>query len=567
MKFSRLAVAATIAFSASSINAAQYRLEPLPLDTVSINHFAQAIADDGTVVATTQNEFNPPIDLTLLDFDSESLINLLTDVDAARAGNFNLADYTTLVNLLLSARANNSVTLQRLAEFRSYFVTGAEYDLIPGLDIVTETFDDYTNSVNVRARDILGSSTVVGSSDAPYLTVDYVNADGDEQTFVLSDHITRGFVEVNGVTTGLTSVETRLGGYSEAYAINSNMQVAGFGATELYGSGVDLIDTCADPEVRGDIPEELCLRNIRETGAGTTNALRASARTRPHIWQLDVNGAVINVETYDLLFTPEENDTFNYIARAFDINDAGIAVGDSMTGEGVVVTRPGSSFGQTEAQLVATMYSNGVTTELLPREENQLSNALLINDDYIVGTVTRESNGVSRETLFVYDLATETVEYPSGFFSTAGTTPRAINDNNIIVGESEVEASVETVREKNAFMFNIDTQEFINLNTLIECDSEYTLVDAVDINNNNEIVVNARLRAPSKEVNGEPVLNDAGETTLVDTVYAVKLIPIPNGEIDDCQFEVEVIERQGASWNFGLVALLLAMIVRRRRKV
>ena len=566
MKFSRLAVAATIALSASSINAAQYRIESLPLDNVSVNHFAQAIADDGTVVATTQNDFNPPIDLSLIDFDSEAIIDLMTDIDAARAGNFNEADYTSIVNLLIAGRASNSVALQRLAEFRSYFVTGSEFELIPGLDIVTDTFDDYTQSVNVRARSILGNSTVVGSSDAPFYSLDYVDEDGNELTYVISDHITRGFVQLNDTTTGLISAETRLGGYSEAYAINSNMQVAGFGATELFESSAELIDTCTDPEARGDIPEELCLRNLREIGTGLPNVLRSSARTRPHVWQLDANGSVISFETYDLIFTPEEDDTFNYIARAFDINDAGIAVGDSMTGEGVIVTRPGSSFGQTEAQLVATMYNNGVTSEILTRDENQLSNALLINDDYIVGTVTRESNGVSRETLFVYDLATETVEYPSGFFATAGTTPRAINDNNILVGQSEVEASVETVREVNAFMFNIETEEFINLDTLIECDSDYTLVDAVDINNNNEIIVNARLRTPSKQVTGDPVLDDAGETILVDTVYAVKLIPIPNGEIDDCKDDDDVVERQGASINVGLAGCLLILVGWRRRK-
>ncbi|WP_100657350.1 DUF3466 family protein [Alteromonas flava] len=567
MKFSKLAFASAMALSVSLAEAAQYRIEPLPLDAIAVNHFAQAITNDGNMYVTVRGEFNPPVDVSLLDFESETLVAALTDVDAAKAGNFNTADLTTVVNILIQARSANSVVLQRLAQYRSYRTDGVDSILIPGFDIVTDTFKDYTQSANAIVRDAIEGGISVGRGVGPYSKLDYIN-DSDEQiTFVLNEHIERGFVDFNGVTTPLLSVETRLGGYSEAVAINDNLQVVGFGATSLSENSVSLIESCADEDTRGDIPEALCLRNLRESGGGLADVLRRAAQTRAHVWQLNSAGEVIDTTAYGLIFEPEADNTFSYVSRAYDINNAGIAVGDSMTGDGVSITRPGASFGQVEAEIVAVTFADGVVTELLPREESQLSSATLINDDYIVGTVTRESNGVSRATMFVYDLATQEASYPRGFFASAGTTPRAINNNNIIVGESEIEASAEQVREKNAFMYDVANDSLVNLNTLLECDSPYTLVDAVDINDNNEIIANARIRQEGKNIRGETFLDENGNTVIEDTVYAVKLVPIANGQIDDCQLIEEPIERKGASTYPAVLLGLLGMVFWRRKKL
>ena len=79
MKFTRIALATTFALVTSASHAAQYQLELLPLDEVAVNNFAQAITNDGTVYVTAQDEFNPPIDLSLIDFENEDLLEALTD--------------------------------------------------------------------------------------------------------------------------------------------------------------------------------------------------------------------------------------------------------------------------------------------------------------------------------------------------------------------------------------------------------------------------------------------------------------------------------------------------------
>ena len=118
-------------------------------------------------------------------------------------------------------------------------------------------------------------------------------------------------------------------------------------------------------------------------------------------------------------------------------------------------------------------------------------------------------------------------------------------------------------------MYNIDTEEFIDLNYLVSCDNNYELLEAVDINDNNEIIANARIKATSKYVTGNDIINSDGETVDVDTIVAVKLSPIANGSIDECEVpeDEQPFERSGAStgW-FALFGLLTAAFLRRRFK-
>ena len=132
-----------------------------------------------------------------------------------------------------------------------------------------------------------------------------------------------------------------------------------------------------------------------------------------------------------------------------------------------------------------------------------------------------------------------------------------------MVGEAESNVFNSQSREKSAFLYRASSDEFINLNTRIACDSPYTLIDAVDINDNGEILVNARVRVPQKDILGEIIIDDNGEQIIVDRAMAVKLEPINGGTIDDCGDE-EKFERSGASIN-GMLILFLSLFAVRRR--
>jgi hypothetical protein len=118
-------------------------------------------------------------------------------------------------------------------------------------------------------------------------------------------------------------------------------------------------------------------------------------------------------------------------------------------------------------------------------------------------------------------------------------------------------------------MYNIDTEEFIDLNDLVSCDNPYELIEAVDINDNDEIIANARIKATNKYVTGNDVINSDGETEEIDTIVAVKLSPLANGSIEECEIpeDEQPYERKGASTGWlAFFGLFAGVFMRRRLK-
>ena len=586
MKRTQLAAAVLLATGSISAVAATYSVTPLPLKDIGQNNYARSIDNTGKMLSMVESEYNPPIDIDQLEEDT-SFFTLyggsLENEDDAIQGVFTDYDYTYIVNYIVSN--STAAQGQKLASFRTYLSDTSDYYLVPGLDEVTDKFDDYTWSVTSTGRDSVQGSYVVGDSTGLVILDEYEDEDGETINYTYPESAQQAFIQTSsGGTKILPPVDDTIGGFASARAINNDLQVAGFSTVSFLDSVDDAIEACEEEETRGDISEGYCLYKIynsffsvpRISSYYVTNSLSyassfiLSSELNATIWQVDVNGDVISTDTFPLLFTPEEDDSSHYFTLAYDINNQGIAVGEGLTGETVTITRPNSS-GYTESERVATVFRDGETIELLPREENLASQAIAINDNnWVTGAVLRASNDIARSRLFAYNLDTTEQLYPEGFFTGAGVQANAINNNNIIVGKSDIDATSDTVRQTHAFMFNIETEEFLDLNDLIECDSEYTLVDAIDINDDNEIIANARVKSNSKYITGVDIINSEGETIEEDTIIAVKLSPLSNGTIDTCEVEDEddePYERQGASTTlYGLFTLCLVTLFRRRIK-
>ena len=563
MKRTQLAAAVLLASGSFSAAAATYSITPLPVNDKAKHTFGKSIDNSGYVLATTQLEYSPPVNIELVE---ESGFFARTDVvlenrEDTMDGIFTDSDYTTVVYFLLNNRGSGRT--QQLASYRSYIMDTTDVELVPGYDEVTDMFDDYTHSVVTVARDSLAGDFLVGTSEGLFKTLEYTNDSDETIIYTYSDMGQQAFVEVNGETKRLAPSDTLLGGNSHAYAINQNLQVAGFGSVSYSEELQPEIDDCYDDEERGDQPVENCLRRVKATRAFLFPVLNT------HIWQLDSAGDVISTQVYPLLFEPEEDDDAGYYTRAYDINNQGIAVGDATTGERVRVQRPNSTGSSSEDEVVAVSFFDGETNEFLPREENLKSNAVAINDNnWITGGVLRAVSTVARQRLFLYNVDTGDALYPQGFFNNAAVHPSDINNNNIVVGRSEFEASTDGVRETRAFMYDIDTDTLTNLNTLIGCDSPYTLVDAVAINDDNEIIVNARVSQNATYITGNEIVDSDGEVTEVDNIVSLRMTPIANGEIEDCAVEgqeEEKYERQGAATSALWLGLLGLAIGFRRR--
>ncbi|MEE3058296.1 MAG: DUF3466 family protein, partial [Pseudomonadota bacterium] len=83
------------------------------------------------------------------------------------------------------------------------------------------------------------------------------------------------------------------------------------------------------------------------------------------------------------------------------------------------------------------------------------------------------------------------------------------------------------------------------------------------------IIANARIKATNKYVTGVDVINSDGETQEVDTVVAVKLSPLANGSIEECEVpeDEQPYERKGAATgSLAFFGLFAAVFMRRRLK-
>lgn len=553
----RLAVALSIALlSMSSVEAAKYRVVELDVANEGQDSFPSAINDDGEISVNVTLPYNIPIDIDLINFDSV----LLTDPEAASVGNINDTDYELLLTNIRGQQG--SQFFQQIAATISYQASEDETDYIPVFDQQASADGEYTLGSNVNTRDINNSDFTVGSSQGFFSKVDYQFENGVETTFIVYEFGTRGFVSRNGQTTELPPPEDFAGGYSEAYGINESNQVVGFGTTEFLSDSFELAEeSCEDEDLRGDVPYESCISSLASTLAA--NPAQAS-QLRGLIWELDDEGNLLDTTELGILFEPEAEDTASYTSRAVAINDNGIAVGLShgeyTTSNATVIRTYGVVFDGNEIlNLTPNPDLNVAASSPIISSATDIN-----NNNLVVGYEVQRINGVNRDKFFVYDISLGELEFPDDFFLGSESVALAVNNNNLVVGYGEVDASIGG-RRSEGFLYDHDEKEFSRIRDLLDCDSVYTIVQANSINDNDEIAATALYQAPLRDSRGELVIDSGGNEILVDTVGAVKLIPIEGGEADICEVpEDEVIRpRQGASSSWLLIFSGMLLIWRR----
>lgn len=571
MTKTRLTAALTLALLVTPVTqAAKYKVVELPVAEKGKSSFSSAINEAGNITATVKLPYNVPIDLTLLDFDSSTLVNGLTDLDAARIGDFNQLDYEFILAFIKARDGLQSA--QQIGITVSFLSNLDVTDYIAGFDQPSMPNNTFALSTNTTARDINNAGLVVGKGEGFYDKVAYTNESGDALTFVVHEFGTRAFVSNGTDTIGLPPIESLAGGYSEAYGINNNNQVVGYGSALYLSDNIatgladcqneELVDHDDDPEtpdqkLRGDIPVESCISNLVTTLSAAPTTF---ARLRGHIWQLDDSGNLLETKELGLLFEPEEDDTLNYASQAVAINDNGIAVGSSngqYTEGDVTVTRNYAVIFENEQVI-------NITPEVdrnVARSSTTISTAIDINNTNLVtGYQVKSVNGKNRTKFFVYDMNTQEMTFPNDFFLGSSSLPTDINNNGLVVGFGEVDASL-TGRRKEGFLYNHNTKEFTPLRDLVSCDSPYTIVQANGINDQGQIAATALYQDVLRDSRGEIFVDTDGNQVMQDVVVAVMLEPIAGGQVEDCAAPSDEInrKRQGASifWllSFGMLML------------
>ena len=565
MTKTRLYAALSLALLVTPVSqAAKYRVVELPVIAEGKSSFPSAINENSNITVNVSTPYNIPIDLELLDFESETLINNLTDIESARNGDFNSADYELLLSLIRSADGLQSA--QQIANTISFLTSEMEVNYISGFDKLIDQGNEFSIGTNTNVRDINNSDFAVGSGEGAYVKVNYTTENGEEIIFVVHEFGTRGFVSHNGNIVGLPAPAKIAGGFSDAYGINESHQVVGFGTTAFIPDSLDtalsdceneeLIDD-EDPDtidfpLRGDVPIESCISSVVDS---FSNSISTFSQLRGLIWQLDSQGNLLDTKILGLLFEPEADDTVNYSSQALAINDNGIAVGISngqYTENGSTVIR---NFG--------VIYDDDQIINLTPepdsivaRTSQTISSAADINNNnLVVGYQVKSVNGSNRTKFFVYDMNLEKFTFPDDFFLGSSSVALDINNNGLVVGYGDIDASL-TGRRTQGFLYDHEAEQFYGARDLISCDSPFSIVQANSINDKNEIVATALYKGPARDSSGDVIIDSTGSEIIVDLVVAVKLEPIIGGLDEKCDTPPNQInrERQGASlsWLLGL---------------
>ncbi len=564
MTKTRLAATLSLALIVAPVSqAARYRVVELPVTDKGQSTFPSVIGEDGNIIVNVTGAFNIPIDLDLLDFDSEALMNVLTDIESARTGDFNSTDYEIILALIRAADGTQSS--QQIANSVGFLASENESTYISGFDQFSDQNNEFTFNSTTVVRDINNSGLSVGTGEGFYSNLDYTLESGENAIFVLHEFGTRAFVNFGGSVVGLPAPVTSAGGISEAYAINESNQVIGYGSTLIISDTLETtLANCEDEELRGDVPLESCINGIISSFTGSASSF---AQLRGLIWQLDEQGNLLDTKELGILFEPDADDTSNYSSQALAINDNGIAVGVSngqyTENDVTVIKNFAVVFNQDEIINITPEPDSNVA-----RSSSTISSAADINNDnLVVGHQVKSVNGTNRRKFFVYDMVLGETTFPNDFFLGSSSIALDINNNGMVVGYGEVDASL-AGRRNEGFLYDIAAEQFHGIRELISCDSPYTIVQANSINDKNEIAATALYSGPARDSRGEILLDSAGDEIPVELVTAVKLELIPGGEIDKCDSIIDEInrERQGASVTWMLSFGLLILVWRRFKK-
>lgn len=422
-------------------------------------------------------------------------------------------------------------------------IDGTDARLLLGFDTVNDNGErSGTSSEMLTAVNAAG--WMVGSGSAPYRWLEYGDNNGSSRE--VRDFVWRAFVTQDGDNLiELPANDVVGGGVSRAQAINNSGLVVGYGSVAAITSSQSSYDKC----LADGTPELVCRQPL-------TYQLQGWA------WQLDDSGALTSSAPLGLTFTPAEDDTAQYQSQAYALNDAGLAVGYSQYLTGGNVRNLAALFGEDGNQLLhdAAAFSESYAYGISDANDEGIS--------YIVGQVAKKFSGdVIASKFFIYDHGAAAPQLRhaqdgSGmvdFFEVGNSLARAVNRKGQVVGWAEHERVPQTVRHRHGFIYDLADNSFHDLNRLIPCDSGYEIVDAVAIDDEGNILVQALVETDARDESGALL---AGERELV-----VRSLWLKNsgGNSDECPIDPIIsFDRKGGS--FGLWPLLLLALLPFRRR-
>ncbi|WP_163938477.1 DUF3466 family protein [Paraferrimonas sp. SM1919] len=481
--------------------------------------------------------------------------------------------------------------------------TNWEITFEPILDATHPEQTENKNTTDTVFFGINDNGFKVGTTSAVMKTLDKPDSNDDSKWYY-RDYETRGFSKRNSDIRELTPPFTEyngavVGGYSIAADINENNLIVGSASIDLTTGSKAEIDACINGNSE-TAPTDICIQSKQLPDL--SGQVKVNYQNRAYQWQLTSSGVVAKQLPYP--FQIAEGDTFNYTSQALGVNDYGETVGRSY------VRRANNNL-----YLDAVYWDRAGDVQTIPFSDDKrqsIANAIN-NNGILVGNYQSYISGYLRNKFFYFNInnPTEGTVEPLDFFasrSDLSSNPRSINNNNVVVGNIDIDQEKQKDRRKNAFYYEIDNKKFHNLNDLLTCESkgfekdnqgnwvrhqvkvedsngtllsyntEIVVVEAVKIQDDGTITGTALITKPKVQLdaNGFPVVDASGNPTFelngrgqpTTQQIARQVVLRPTGDqacsIQDANTEYPTFKRKGAN-AWWMIALLPLVFFRRRK--
>ncbi|GGP53647.1 hypothetical protein GCM10009347_20620 [Shewanella algicola] len=583
------------------------------------NGYAMAINDEDELVGISKGKKK----LTTDDVD-DSVIDVEDGISEAETITYSVYSEIEANNFTFIASDNASVG-SWVPEFFSMANT---------FDPSNEDYDDddelIVNDVDTYFYGINNNGVKVGAYTGEELTLDYEGTSTTQEYFYYRKFELRGIAVKNDIeyplmpsfttyerdqTSDVDAATVEVGGWSLASRVNSDNLVVGYGSTELSSASEDRIDNCIeeaeDTDVDNPIPTDICVQILQYPDAG--NGTRyIQYQTRGFVWDLDnldEDGLPESTEL-ELGLTPDEDSTLIFTSQGLGINSNGDVAGRSH------VYRNGDEDDLYFDAAYWTRDENGDYEYNWVEMEDEVyySIAYDINDSGIlVGSYTKYIDGYLRSKFFTFDTNNpeEGITTPNDFqtsLSDLSSKGKDINNQGQVVGYIESTYDKDTPRPKVGFLYDMNTEEFVDLNEQLTCESkgflrntdgdwerntvsvqdgtgeiltyesDISVVEANSINEDGTIVGTAFIRKPEYQydTSGDLIVGENGLALFeLDgngdpvTSYLPRMVVLkPTGGEACSSTDAEddgAYERQGAA-SFGWLFALPFLWLRRRVK-